>query len=61
MNSWPAMIPRRSTGRVYGSAIRSKRPFLIAIRHRIERSKDCLARNGKLYMVFKLGLCAESR
>lgn len=29
------------------------------IRHRTKRSKGCLSRDGMLYMMFKLGMCAE--
>jgi putative transposase len=29
------------------------------IRHRTNRSKGCLTRDGMLHMIFKLGLCAE--
>jgi len=29
------------------------------IRHRTKRSKGCLSRGGMLYMMFKLGMCAE--
>lgn len=31
------------------------------IRHRTRRSKGCLNRNGMLYMIYKLGMCAESK
>ena len=29
------------------------------IRQRTKRSKGCLSRDGMLYMMFKLGMCAE--
>ncbi len=31
------------------------------IRHRTKRSKGCLTRGGMLYMMFKLGLCAQNK
>ncbi len=31
------------------------------IRHRTKRSKGCLARDGMLHMMFKLGMCAEKK
>ncbi len=31
------------------------------IRHRTRRSKGCLSRDGMLHMMFKLGICAETR
>ena len=43
-------------------SIRTSNPIESAfstIRHRTKRSKGCLSRDGMLYMMFKLGLCAE--
>ena len=31
------------------------------IRHRTKRSKGCLSRDGMLHMMFKLGMCAETK
>lgn len=31
------------------------------IRHRTKRSKGCLSRDGMLHMIFKLGMCAETK
>jgi transposase-like protein len=31
------------------------------IRHRTRRAKGCLSRDGMLHMMFKLGICAETR
>ncbi len=31
------------------------------IYHRTKHSKGCLSRDGMLYMMFKLGLCAEKK
>jgi putative transposase len=43
-------------------SIRTSNPIESAfatIRHRTKRSKGCLSRDGMLYMMFKLGQCAE--
>ena len=43
-------------------SIRTTNPIESAfgtIRHRTRRCKGCLSREGTLYMIFKLGMCAE--
>jgi len=45
-------------------SIRSTNPIestFGTIRHRTKRSKGCLARDGMLHMMFKLGQCAEKK
>jgi hypothetical protein len=32
---------------------------LATVRHRTDRTKGCLTRDGMLAMIYKLGLCAE--
>lgn len=45
-------------------SIRTSNPIestFATIRHRTKRSKGCLARDGMLHMMFKLGQCAEKK
>ncbi len=47
---------------MHWQSIRTTNPIESAfatIRHRTKRSKGCLARDGMLHMIFKLGQCAE--
>ena len=57
---WPFMIFLPNIGRVYEQATRLNPPFG-TIRHRTRRCKGCLNRDGMLYMMFKLGQCAEKK
>ncbi len=47
---------------LHWQSIRTTNPIessFATLRHRTQRSKGCLSRQGMLYMIFKLGQCAE--